>query len=97
MSYSKTLPDLMSGAPVLTVRLDRKGPRKVWDLFVGGRRVRANLGLASGNRSRLVVRLADGEASMLRGFFESADNPLFEDRDGDGIEDTQDAGRRAQR
>lgn len=96
VSYSTSLPDLMSGAPVLTVRLDRKGPRKSWDLFVGSRRVSSNMGLTSGNRSRLVIRLADGEASMLRGFLEFAENPLFEDRDGDGVEDVQDEGRRAE-
>src|SRR5882724_5175046 len=79
----------MASFPVITVRLDPKAG--VWDLYSGSRQVADNVALAKpgstdANAGKFLVRPGNGRA-WLCGLVQTEDNPLFEDTNGNGIDD----------
>lgn len=79
----------MVSLPVLTVRLDRKDG--VWDLYSGSTQIADNIALAKttdadASVGSFVVRTGDGKAWVC-GLVQADENPLFEDTNGNGIDD----------
>ena len=79
----------LAAMPVLTVRLDPAGG--VWDLYFGGRQVADGLKLfpdsaADSSAGKFLVQ--GGEAgALICGLVQSVENPLFEDANGNGVDD----------
>lgn len=70
----------------LTVRLDE--PRGIWDLYEEGQLIAARIGLgAEGLANILTVTSRGPGPTLLDELLLSEQNPLFEDADGDGIDD----------
>ncbi len=81
-------PGRMAGAPAITIRLDRGSPKPIWDLYLGKRLLVANIGLIKGaDASRLGFRLGQESDSVLSEFKISQRNPLFVDRNINGVSD----------
>lgn len=73
----------LADLPVLTVRLDPTAG--IWDLYFGSRQLADGLALNPGDGRFLVHAGSDG--AWVCGLVQSADNPLFEDANGNGIDD----------
>ncbi len=73
--------------PTLTVRLDPGAG--TWDLFSGSRLLADNLPMIVANKDRrqFLVR-AGGEGAWLAGLVMADENPLYEDANANGIDDT---------
>jgi hypothetical protein len=79
----------MAPFPVLTVRLDPGA--EVWDLYAGPRQLADNISLpkTKGGETppdHFLVRAGQGK-TWLCGLVQTTDNPLFEDSNGNGIDD----------
>lgn len=76
----------LAALPVLTVRLDPAAA--TWDLFVGGRLMADNLPLRATTPAERVFRVrAGGEGALVTGLVMADENPLYEDENGNGIDD----------
>ena len=70
----------------LTVRLDE--PRGIWDLYEEDRPIAARIGLGAGASAGIFTVTSRGPGpTLLDELLLSERNPLFEDADGDGIDD----------
>ena len=81
-------PNNMEVNPAITIRLDRESPVPVWDLYLGRRLLLANIGLLEDSSpSGFRVTLGDCPDSVLSTFKIYRRNPLFEDRNVNGVYD----------
>lgn len=78
---------MLAPLPTLTVRLDPGAG--TWDLFSGSRLLADNLPMIVANKDRrqFLVR-AGGEGAWLSGLVMADENPLYEDANANGIDDT---------
>lgn len=83
-----TDPNMMGGAPLLTIRIDYNSPVPVWDFYVGEHMKLGGIGLAEKSvASKLSVKIGRDAKTVLTGFEVNRQNPLFEDRNRNGIDD----------
>lgn len=87
----------LAALPVLTVRLDPK--EKVWDLYSFNRLVAEDLPLATaparGNLKKEFSLTAGRAGASIHSLVSSDENPLFDDRNGNGIDDKFERMKRA--
>ena len=80
---------LLSGSPLLTIRQDGTRPRGVWDLYLGQKLVVADLGIdRSSEPGSFKIYIGKDRSAKLLGFNIFRENPLFRDRNLNGIEDS---------
>jgi hypothetical protein len=77
---------LLAMLPTLTLRIDPKAG--VWDIFSDSRLLADNLPLQAGKKNeRHLVLHAGSDGAWLTGLVMSDENPLYEDDNGNGIDD----------
>lgn len=76
---------LLAAFPVLTIRLDRTDGS--WDLYYGTKLVVEDLSLDVSTSPRQFLVKAGVAGAMINGLVQSDENPLYEDANGNGVDD----------